>query len=42
MGELNLRYYLIYLDDTFIFSSTFEKHKERLHVVFERMFEHTL
>ena len=42
MGKLNLRDCLIYLDDTIIFSSTFEEHLERLQAVFERLQQHNL
>ena len=42
LGELNLTYCLIYLDDVIIFSKTEEKHLERMHVVFDRFREHGL
>ena len=42
MGDLNLRDCLIYLDNVIIFSTTFEKHLERLDVVFSRLKEHNL
>ena len=35
MGELNLIYCLIYLDDLIVFSQTVEKHLHQLHVVFD-------
>ena len=37
MGDMNLRDCLIYLDDIVVFSSTFEKHLERLEAVFQRL-----
>ena len=37
LGELNLTYCLIYLDDVIIFSQTEEEHLERMHVVFEHL-----
>ena len=36
LGELNLTYCLIYLDDVIIFSKTEEEHLERMRVVFDR------
>ena len=36
LGELNLTYCLIYLDDVIIFSRTEEEHLERMPVVFDR------
>ena len=42
LGELNLTYCLIYLDDVIIFSRTEEKHLERMCVVFNRLREHGL
>ena len=42
MGELNLTYALIYLDDVIVFSWTEEDHLIRLWVVFERFWEHGL
>ena len=42
LGELNLTYCLIYLDDVIIFSRTEEEHLERMHVVFDRFQEHGL
>ena len=42
LGELNLTYCLIYLDDIIIFSQTEKEHLERMHVVFDRFQEHGL
>ena len=42
LGELNLTYCLIYLDDVIIFSQTEEEHLERRGVVFDRLHEHGL
>ena len=42
LGELNLTYCLIYLDDVIIFSKTEEEHLEQMHVVFNRFREHGL
>ena len=42
LGELNLTYCLIYLDDVIIFSRTEEEHLERMHVVFNRFQKHGL
>ena len=42
LGELNLTYCLIYLDDVIIFSRTEEEHLERMRVVFDRLCEHGL
>ena len=42
LGELNLTYCLIYLDDVIIFSQTEEEHLERMRVVFDRFREHGL
>ena len=42
LGELNLTYCLIYLDDVIIFSRTEEEHLERMHVVFDHLCEHGL
>ena len=42
LGELNLTYCLIYLDDVIIFSQTEEEHLERMRVVFDRLCEHGL
>ena len=40
LGELNLTYCLIYLDDVIVFSRTEEEHLERMCVVFDRLREH--
>ena len=42
LGELNLMYALIYLDDVIIFSQTEEEHLTQLRAVFERFREHGL
>ena len=42
LGELNLMYCVIYLDDVIIFGHTEEEHLEHLHVVFERFWEFNL
>ena len=42
LGELNLTYALIYLDDVIVFSRTEEEHLHRLWVVFARFLEHRL
>ena len=42
LGELNLTYCLIYLDDVIVFSETPEEHLMRMHVVFDRLREHGL
>ena len=42
LGELNLTYCLIYLDDVIIFSQTEEEHLERMCVVFDHLCEHGL
>ena len=42
LGELNLTYALIYLDDVIVFSQTEEEHLTRLRVVFECFWEHGL
>ena len=42
MGELNLKKYLIFLDDILIFSVTFEEHIKRIDAVFSRLYEHGL
>ena len=42
LGELNLTYALIYLDDVIVFSRTEEDHLVRLRAVFERFQEHGL
>ena len=42
LGELNLTYCLIYLDDMIVFSETPEEHLQRMHVVFDCLREHGL
>ena len=42
LGELNLTYCLIYLDDVIVFSDTPEEHLRRMHVIFNRLNEHSL
>ena len=42
LGELNLTYCLIYLDDVIVFSHTEEEHLERMRVIFDRFREHGL
>ena len=42
LGELNLTYALIYLDDVIVFSQTEEEHLHRLRVVFAHFLEHRL
>ena len=42
LGELNLTYCLIYLDDIIVFSHTEEEHFERMRVIFDRLREHGL
>ena len=42
LGELNLTYALIYLDDVIVFSRTEEEHLTQLWAVFERFSEHGL
>ena len=42
LGELNLMYCMIYLDNVIIFGRTEEKHLERLCVMFERFQEFNL
>ena len=42
LGELNLTYALIYLDDMIVFSRTEEEHLHRLRVVFSQFLEHGL
>ena len=42
LGELNLTYCLIYLDDVIVFSETPEEHMQRMRVVFDRLCEHGL
>ena len=42
LGELNLTYALIYLDDMIVYSKTEEEHLIRLHAVLERFMENSL
>ena len=42
LGELNLTYCLIYLDDVIVFSDTPEEHLQRMCVVFDHLHEHGL
>ena len=42
LGELNLTYCLIYLDDMIVFSEMPEEHLQRMHVVFDHLREHGL
>ena len=42
LGELNLTYCLIYLDDVIIFSRMEEEHLAQMRVVFDRFWEHGL
>ena len=42
LGELNLTYCLIYLNDVIVFSKTPEEHLRRMRVVFNRLREHGL
>ena len=42
LGELNLTYCLIYLDDVIVFSEMPEEHLQRMRVVFDRLQEHGL
>ena len=42
LGELNLTYCLIYLDDVIVFSHTEEEHLERMRVIFDHLREHGL
>ena len=42
LGELNLTYCLIYLDDVIVFSETPEEHLQRMRVVFDHFQEHGL
>ena len=42
LGELNLTYCLIYLDDVIVFSDMPEEHLQRMRVVFNRLCEHGL
>ena len=42
LGELNLTYCLIYLDDVIVFSDMPEEHLQRMRVVFDHLCEHGL
>ena len=42
LGELNLTYCLIYLDDVIVFSDTPDEHLRRMRVVFDHLHEHGL
>ena len=42
LGELNLTYCLIYLDDVIVYSKTPEEHLQRMRVIFDRLQEHSL
>ena len=42
LGELNLMYTLIYLDDMIVYSKTEDEHLVRLHTVLERFMENSL
>ena len=42
LGELNLMYTLIYLDDVIVYSKTEEEHLVHLHAMLERFMEHGL
>ena len=42
LGELNLTYTLVYLDDVIVYSKTEEDHLRQLQAVFERFHEHGL
>ena len=42
LGELNLTYCIIYLDDVIVFSRMEEEHLECLHMVFKRFWEFNL
>ena len=42
LGELNLTYTLVYLDDVIVYSKTEQDHLRRLQAVFERFHEHGL
>ena len=42
LGELNLTYCLIYLDDVIVFSKMPEEHLRRMRVVFDHLWEHSL
>ena len=42
LGELNLIYCLIYLDNLIVFSRTMKEHLHRLHVMFDQLREYNL
>ena len=42
LGELNLTYCLIYLDDVIVYSKTPEEHLQRMRVIFDCLWEHGL
>ena len=42
LGELNLTYCFIYLDDVIVFSNMPDEHLQRMHVVFDHLHEHGL
>ena len=42
LGELNLTYCLIYLDDVIVYSKTPEEHLQRMCVIFDHLHEHGL
>ena len=42
LGELNLTYCIIYLDDVIVFSEMPKEHLQRMHVVFDHLREHGL
>ena len=42
LGELNLTYCLIYLDDVIVYSKTPEEHLQRMQVIFDHLQEHGL
>ena len=42
LGELNLSYCLIYLDDVIVFSDMPDEHLQRMHVIFDHLREHGL
>ena len=42
LGELNLTYCLIYLDDVIVYSKTPEEHLQRMRIMFDRLHEHGL
>ena len=42
LGELNIIYCLIYLDDLIVFQQTIEEHLHQLCIVFDRLREYNL